>query len=53
MKTVDISPLFYCKGLESFMIDEKVPLMADMELQNLEWNPATAKVFSRIFWIGT
>ena len=51
MKTVDITPLYYCHDLESFMVDETVPLMAKVGLSYNLWPNTIEEIKDRIFWV--
>ncbi|MFW9964672.1 MAG: hypothetical protein ACFFCX_13970, partial [Candidatus Sifarchaeia archaeon] len=51
MKTVDITPLFYCHGLESLMVDEAVPIMANVVLSYNLWPSTIEEIKDRIFWV--
>ena len=51
MKTVDVSPLFYCSDFERFLIDETVPLKAHVELTDEDWPRAFDSIKERIFWV--
>jgi hypothetical protein len=51
MKTVDVSPLFYCSDFEKFLIDETVPMKAHVELTDEDWPMAFDSIKERIFWV--